>query len=242
MDLTMLTPGVTEADDQCAINCTGTNFVSNGSRNSTADVLMDGATISNPWPGVTQVTYTPSPEAVEEFRVEQSNFSAEYGFSGASVVNMITRSGSNTFHGSVYDFVRNKIADSNGWFANLDGDPLPSVHRHNFGGTVSGPIFKNKTFFFADYDGTRQSSASTPQAGVPPTPSATTATLARYAHTMAEPSIQPACAVSPRGRFGIPIPACTKPAVKMAAPREHTGKHTSPTITSAHTPARAIQN
>ena len=167
MDLTMLTPGVTEADDQCAINCTGTNFVSNGSRNSTADVLMDGATISNPWPGVTQVTYTPSPEAVEEFRVEQSNFSAEYGFSGASVVNMITRSGSNTFHGSVYDFVRNKIADSNGWFANLDGDPLPSVHRHNFGGTVSGPIFKNKTFFFADYDGTRQSSASTPQAGVP---------------------------------------------------------------------------
>jgi hypothetical protein len=167
MDLTMLTPGVTETDDQCAINCTGTNFVSNGSRNSTADVLMDGATISNPWPGVTQVTYTPSPEAVDELRVEQSNFSAEYGFSGATVVNMITRSGSNTFHGSGYDFVRNKIADANSWFNNLYGDPLPSVHRNNFGGTVSGPIFKNKTFFFFDYDATRQSTMGSYAAGVP---------------------------------------------------------------------------
>jgi Carboxypeptidase regulatory-like domain len=169
MDLTTLTPGVTEADDQCSTGCTGTNFVSNGSRNSTADVLMDGATITNYEPngGVTQVTYTPSPEAVEEFRVAQSNFSAEYGFSGASVVNMITRSGTNSFHGSAYDFIRNKITDANNWFNNLNGIPLPPVHRNNFGGTVGGPIFRNKTFFFFDYDATRQSSAGTYQAGVP---------------------------------------------------------------------------
>jgi hypothetical protein len=169
MDLTMLTPGVTETDDQCAINCTGTNFVSNGSRNSTADVLMDGATVTNYEPngGVTQVTYTPSSEAVDEFRVEQSNFSAEYGFSGASVVNMITRSGTNTFHGGVYDFVRNTITDANNWFNNQNGIPIPPVHRHNFGGTLGGPIFKNKTFFFFDYDATRQSSMATYQAGVP---------------------------------------------------------------------------
>jgi hypothetical protein len=169
MDLTMLTPGVTETDDQCAINCTGTNFVSNGSRNSTADVLMDGATVTNYEPngGVTQVTYTPSSEAVDEFRVEQSNFSAEYGFSGASVVNMITRSGTNTFHGGVYDFVRNTITDANNWFNNLNGIPIPPVHRNNFGGTFGGPIFKNKTFFFFDYDATRQSSMATYQAGVP---------------------------------------------------------------------------
>jgi hypothetical protein len=169
MDLTMLTPGVTEADDQCGVNCTGTNFVSNGSRNSTADVLMDGATVTNYEPngGVTQVTYTPSPEAVDEFRVEQSNFSAEYGFSGASVVNMITRSGSNTFHGSGYDFMRNTITDANNWFNNLNGIPIPPVHRNNFGGTVGGPIFKNKTFFFFDYDGWRTSNMATYQAGVP---------------------------------------------------------------------------
>lgn len=169
MDLTMLTPGVTETDDQCSIGCTGTNFVSNGSRNSTADVLMDGATVTNYEPngGITNVTYTPSAEAVDEFRVEQSNFSAEYGFSGASVVNMITRSGSNSFHGSAYDFVRNTITDANNWFNDLNGIPIPPVHRHNFGGTVSGPIFKNKTFFFFDYDATRQTSMGTYQAGVP---------------------------------------------------------------------------
>ena len=71
-------------------------FTSNGSRNSTADVLMDGATVTNYEPngGVTQITYVPSPEAVDEMRVVQSNFSAEYGFSGGSIVNMITRSGS----------------------------------------------------------------------------------------------------------------------------------------------------
>lgn len=169
MDLVSLTPGVTEADDQCSTGCTGTNFISNGSRNSTADVLMDGATVTNYEPngGVTQVTYTPSPEAVDEFRVEQSNFSAEYGFSGASVVNMITRSGTNNFHGSAYDFIRNTLTDANNWFNNLNGIPLPPVHRNNFGGTIGGPIIKKKTFFFFDYDGTRQSAAGTYQAGVP---------------------------------------------------------------------------
>jgi hypothetical protein len=169
MDLVSLTPGVTEADDQCGTGCTGTNFVSNGSRNSTADVLMDGATITNYEPngGVTNITYTPSSEAVDELRVEQSNFSAEYGFSGASIVNMITRSGSNAFHGEAYDFERNAITDANGWFNNLYGFPLPPVHRHNFGGIVSGPIWRDKTFFFFDYDATRQSSMSTYQAGVP---------------------------------------------------------------------------
>ncbi|HEX3661672.1 MAG TPA: TonB-dependent receptor [Acidobacteriaceae bacterium] len=169
MDLAMLTPGVTEADDQCATNCTGTNFVSDGSRNSTADILMDGASVTNYEPngGVTQATYTPSPEAVDEFRVEQSNFSAEYGFSGGSVVNMVTRSGTNNFHGSGYDFIRNTLTDANNWFNDQSGIPLPPVHRNNFGGTIGGPIIRNKTVFFFDYDGTRQSSAGTYQAGVP---------------------------------------------------------------------------
>src|SRR5262245_53331344 len=77
--------------------CLGTNFVSNGSRGATADVLTDGASVTNSEPngGITSVTYLPSPEAVEEFKVQQTNFSAEYGFSGASVVNVITRSGTN---------------------------------------------------------------------------------------------------------------------------------------------------
>jgi hypothetical protein len=169
LDLTSLAPGVTGVDDQCGTGCTGTNFISNGSRNSTADVLMDGATITNfePNGGITNVTYTPSSEAVDEIRVEQSNFSSEYGFSGGSIVNMVTRSGTNQFHGEVYDFDRNAITDANYWFNNYYGVPLPAVHRHNFGGVIGGPILRNKLFFFFDYDGTRQSSAGVSQAGVP---------------------------------------------------------------------------
>ncbi len=166
--LTSLAPGVTEMDDQCDATCTGTNFVSNGSRGSTADILTDGASVTNSEPngGVTQATYLPSPEAIEEFKVQQTNFSAEYGFSGASVVNMITRSGTNKFHGSAYDFVRDSIFDANDWFANRFGQPLPPLRRNNYGFTLGGPIIKNKTFFFVDYDGLRSSGLSTATFGV----------------------------------------------------------------------------
>ena len=80
--------------------------------------------------------------------MQQTNFSAEYGFSGASVVNMITRSGTNKFHGSAYDFVRDSIFDANDWFANRFGQPLPPLRRNNYGLTIGGPIVKGKTFFF----------------------------------------------------------------------------------------------
>ncbi len=169
LDFVSLAPGVTNMSDQNSVGDTGTNFVSNGSRGASADLLMDGASITNfePNGGITQVTYTPSAEAVEEFKVQQTNFSAEYGFSGASVVNMITRSGGNSFHGSAYDFIRNQMTDANDWFSNAAGQPIPPVHRNNYGGTIGGPIIKNKMFFFFDWDGTHQSSASTYQAGVP---------------------------------------------------------------------------
>ena len=170
VNLTSLAPGVTTmGDDQCGIDCTGTNFVSNGSRGSTADILSDGASVTNSEPngGITQATYLPSPEAVEEFKVQQTNFSAEYGFSGASVVNMITRSGTNSFHGSVYDFFRDDSLDANDWFANRNGDPIPPLRRNNYGFTFGGPIFKNKTFFFVDYDGLRSSGLDTANGAVP---------------------------------------------------------------------------
>src|SRR5207302_1312645 len=167
--LTSLAPGVTEMDDQCQEPCLGTNFVSNGSRGATADILADGASVTNSEPngGITSATYVPSPEAVEEFKVQQTNFSAEYGFSGASVVNMITRSGSNKFHGSGYEFFRDASLDANEWFANRAGDPIPPLRRNNYGFTIGGPIIKNKTFFFFDYDGKRDAGSSTATAGVP---------------------------------------------------------------------------
>ncbi len=167
--LTALAPGVTEMDDQCPEPCLGTNFVSNGSRGATADILLDGASVTNSEPngGITSVTYLPSPEAVEEFKVQQTNFSAEYGFSGASVVNVIGRSGTNKFHGSAYEFLRDDSLDANDWFANRAGDSIPPLRRHNYGGTIGGPIIKNKTFFFFDYDGLTQTGLSTATGAVP---------------------------------------------------------------------------
>lgn len=168
MNLTFLAPGVTEMDDQCK-NCGGTDFVSNGSRGATADILMDGASVTNfePNGGVTEAVYTPSPEAVGEFKVQQTNFSAEYGFSGATVINMVTRSGSNEFHGTAYDFFRDQKLDANNWFANHYGWGISPLRRHNYGGSIGGPIFKNKTFFFFDWDGLRQTTQSSATAGVP---------------------------------------------------------------------------
>ena len=172
--LTALAPGVTEMDDQCSEfagngTCTGTNFVSNGSRGSTADILADGASVTNSEPngGITAATYLPSPEAVEEFKVEQTNFSAEYGFSGSSVVNMVTRSGTNKFHGSGYEFYRDNRLNANNWFADRAGQPISPGHRNNYGFTIGGPILKNKTFFFFDYDRLRSAGQSTATFGVP---------------------------------------------------------------------------
>jgi hypothetical protein len=171
LDFVSLAPGINNMSDANSVGDTGTNFVSNGSRGASADILMDGASITNfePNGGITQVTYTPSAEAVEEFKVQQTNFSAEYGFSGASVVNMITRSGTNSFHGSGYDFIRNTITDANNWFNNEAGVSIPPVHRNNYGGTFGGPIIKNRTFFFFDWDGTHATNLGTYQAGVPST-------------------------------------------------------------------------
>jgi outer membrane receptor protein involved in Fe transport len=167
--LTALAPGVTEMNDVCPEPCLGTNFVSNGSRGATSDILLDGASATNSEPngGITSVTYLPSPEAVEEFKVQQTNFSAEYGFSGASVVNVVSRSGTNKFHGSVYEFLRDDSLDANDWFANRNGDPIPPLRRHNYGGTIGGPIFKKKTFFFFDYDGLTRTGLSTATGAVP---------------------------------------------------------------------------
>ena len=169
VSLTALAPGVTEMNDSCPEPCIGTNFVSNGSRGATSDFLLDGASATNSEPngGITSVTYLPSPEAVEEFKVQQTNFSAEYGFSGASVVNVVSRSGTNKFHGSVYEFLRDDSLDANDWFANRNGDPIPPLRRHNYGGTIGGPIFKNKTFFFFDYDGLTRTGLSTATGAVP---------------------------------------------------------------------------
>ena len=92
-------------------------------------------------------------DAIQEFSVLTSNYSAEYGKTSGGVVNAITRSGTNQFHGSAYEFIRNSALDARNYFD--DHSPIPPYKRNQFGGAVGGPIFKNRTFFFADYEANR---------------------------------------------------------------------------------------
>lgn len=95
-------------------------------------------------------------DAIQEFSVLTSNYSAEYGKTSGGVVNAITRSGTNAVHGSVYEFLRNSAVDARNYFE-LPTDPKASFRKNQFGGAIGGPIIKNRTFFFADYEGIRQS-------------------------------------------------------------------------------------
>ncbi|HLM99346.1 MAG TPA: TonB-dependent receptor [Bryobacteraceae bacterium] len=168
MSLAYLTPGVVVIQNG-GQSAGGNWFVSNGGREATADVVSDGISLTqfDQNSGVQDLQLDPNLDSVEEYKVQTSNFSAEFGFSGATIVNMITRSGTNEFHGSLHEAFRNNVLDANDYFDNAAGNSLPGLHRNQFGGTVGGPIKKNKTFFFFDYDGIRQTSQSTHTAAVP---------------------------------------------------------------------------
>src|SRR6202045_1604627 len=96
-------------------------------------------------------------DAIQEFSVLTSNYSAEYGKTSGGVVNATTRSGTNSIHGSAYEFLRNSALDAANFFENAGGIPKAPFKRNQFGGAVGGPIIKNHTFFFVDYEGIRQS-------------------------------------------------------------------------------------
>jgi hypothetical protein len=105
-------------------------------------------------------------DAIQEFSVITSNYSAEYGKTSGGVVNAITRSGTNQIHGSVYEFLRNSRLDARNYFDDPT-KPTPPFKRNQFGGAIGGPILKNRTFFFADYEGIRQSKGITTVTTVP---------------------------------------------------------------------------
>ncbi|MBV9227575.1 MAG: TonB-dependent receptor, partial [Acidobacteriaceae bacterium] len=170
-DLAFLAPGVAPATGQAygAGSSAGNNFVSNGSRNAQADILIDGVSTTNyeQNSGFVVPLFTPSVDAVQEFRVEQSNFSAQYGFTGGTVINVVTRSGTNQFHGSAYEFWRNDILNANSFFNNISGTPRQKYRWNDFGATFGGPIKKDRIFFFGDYEGQRQITSGTRFSGVP---------------------------------------------------------------------------
>ncbi len=162
-----LAPGVVPAPGSSAANDNGMSVISNGMRYDQMDVVLDGMSESSPDFEIRQINYIPSIDAIEEFKVAQNNFTAEQGYSGSTVVNMVMRSGTNRFHGTVYEFVRNTKLNANSFFSNEAGDPTPTVHWNDFGATFGGPIQKNKTFFFMDFEGSRNSTPIVDNAGVP---------------------------------------------------------------------------
>ncbi len=170
MGLTYLTPGtVAVLNGPPKTGTAGNDFVSSGGPAWTTDVLLDGASVTNYEQngGLLRVQYLPNPDAIEEFKVQTSAFSAEFGFTGATVVNMVMRSGTNQFHGRGYEYLQNSDLDGNNFFNNASGTKLPTLQRNNFGANVGGQIKRNKTIFFTDYEGLRQKAATTTTFGVP---------------------------------------------------------------------------
>ena len=125
----------------------------NGGRPRTNEYLFDGISVLQPEPG--QVAFFPIVDAIQEFKVEINNPPAEFGRFNGGVVNLSTKAGTNDFHGSVFEFFRNEVLNARNLFAPV-GQNKPVFRRNQFGGVIGGPIVKDKTFFFADYQGTRQ--------------------------------------------------------------------------------------
>ena len=139
-------------------------FIAGGGRFSSNEVTLDGVDdneVSNATSiGRNGIALTPSVDAVEEFKVKTSTFSAEFGHSAGAVVNATIKSGTNQYHGTVFEFLRNDDLDANNFFENAAGQQRLPFHQNQFGAAVGGPIVHDKTFFFADYQGTRQSSVT----------------------------------------------------------------------------------
>jgi hypothetical protein len=158
-DLTLLSPGVRRS----VLNAqeSGTRDASynvNGLRSSLNNFIIDGVdnnSYGTSNQGFSNQVVQASPDAVQEFKVQTNNFSAEYGRAGGAVINAALRSGTNQFHGTVYEYLRNTSLNAVGFFKPVRGQK-PVLIQNQFGGTLGGPIIKDKTFFFVDYEGFRR--------------------------------------------------------------------------------------
>jgi hypothetical protein len=108
----------------------------------------------------------PSPDAIQEFKVQTNAYNAEYGRYSSGIINVLTKAGTNTFKGSLFEYFRDKSLTANDWGSQL---PKPPLTRHQFGGTLGGPLAQNKTFFFASYSGLRQTTSTFLNTAIVPT-------------------------------------------------------------------------
>ena len=146
-------------------NGTGSQFAIAGGRGNNANFLIDGGTAQNLTLGVPTLSFDPPVESMQEFNVAISNYAAELGRTGGGVVQMTTKSGGNEFHGSTYEYFRNDAMDARNFFAGAK----PTLRYNLFGASLGGPIKKNKTQFFYNYEGKRNTTANTRTLNVPTT-------------------------------------------------------------------------
>jgi hypothetical protein len=135
------------------------NVTSNGAKATSNNIQFNGIDANNlsqnsaASDGEEVGTAIPAPDAIQEFKVQTANYDASYGRGAGANVDLVSKAGTNRFHGSAWEFVRNNIFNANGFFAKLDGQPRPTLKQNQFGASVGGPIFKDKTFFFVEYQG-----------------------------------------------------------------------------------------
>src|SRR6202034_1862153 len=160
VELTLLSPGAVHPDPSMFNNGdnvnTGARPFINGNREQANNFLLDG--MDNNEVSDNLLGYTPSPDAIQEFNLITNNASAEFGNFMGGIVNASIKSGTNSFHGDAWEFFRNDVLNANQWENKLNPTtPLakPTVRWNMFGGTLGGPIFKDKLFFFVDYQGQR---------------------------------------------------------------------------------------
>jgi hypothetical protein len=141
-------------------------FSLNGGRDESAAILVDGVSIVSPgWGGAIAV---PSQDAVAETQVTRQSYDTQYGKTDGGVVSVVTKSGSNEFHGSGFEFLRNDALDANSWPNNFSGIPRQTFHRHQFGGNLGGPLWKSKKlFFFGGFEAFKQATPQTDVTSVP---------------------------------------------------------------------------
>jgi hypothetical protein len=168
LDLTALVPGSVVAP--AAGNLTspsrglGANsFITAGNREDSVNFMINGINLNDL--SQNQITFQPSINTTSEFKISNSTYSAEYGRSSGSIVNVATRSGTNAFHGEAFDYLRNNYFDARNYF-NPKGLRQNGFKRENFGGAVGGPIWRDHTFFFFSYEGLRQAQEITLKSGV----------------------------------------------------------------------------
>jgi len=164
-NLVFLTPGVSGTVG----NSYGEmRYSVNGARARTMDTMIDGVSAAHPTVnGFNGISVFPSVDAVEEFKLLSADFPAEFGRSLGSVLNVVFKSGTNAFHGSAFEFLRNSAVDANNFFDNRRGQPLLSYKRSQFGGVLNGPLIKNKTFFMVSFEALRERRADSTITSVP---------------------------------------------------------------------------